>query len=254
MKGTAPASAVAASRGGGSGRAFPRFSAAARVRSRSTIPPFDSQPRPSCSAPCSMDSQPSFSRVAASRARRSPAAVSCIGWGSRYGSRRPDPQLTTTESSGSFSVERRRGGSYRLTSIFVLPQPIDLLFSFFSDAHDLEKLTPPWLEFRVLTPAPIPIERGTTIDYLLRIHGFRIRWTSEINVWEPPHLFTDRQLRGPYRRWEHEHTFNENDDGTLIGDRVEFEVPGGRIPGRLASADVRRIFAYRRARLSELCG
>jgi ligand-binding SRPBCC domain-containing protein len=162
--------------------------------------------------------------------------------------------LTTAELSEPISVEHLRGGAYRLTSTFALQQPIDVVFPFFSDAYNLEKLTPPWLRFRVLTPAPIPIERGTTIDYRLRIHGLPIRWTSEINSWEPPHRFTDRQLRGPYRRWEHEHTFSENDEGTLVGDRVEFEVPGGRLPGRLASADVRRIFAYRRERLRELFG
>ena len=162
--------------------------------------------------------------------------------------------MTSNGSSGSISVERLGGGSYRLTSTFNLEQPIDLVFSFFSDAHNLEKLTPPWLKFRVLTPVPIRIGQGTTIDYRLRIHGLPIRWTSEIGVWEPPHRFADRQLRGPYRRWDHEHTFEEKDGGTLVGDRVEFEVPGGRIPGRLASADVRRIFAYRRERLTELFG
>lgn len=162
--------------------------------------------------------------------------------------------MTTAGSSGSIAVEHIRGGAYRLTSTFALEQPIDVVFPFFSDAHNLEKLTPPWLKFRVLKPAPISIERGTTIDYRLRIHGLPIRWTSQIDVWEPPHRFADSQLRGPYRRWEHEHTFSENGEGTLVGDRVEFEVPGGRIPGRLASADVRRIFAYRRERLSELFG
>lgn len=162
--------------------------------------------------------------------------------------------MTAAESSRSIFVEHIRGGPYRLTSIFAVSQPIDLVFSFFSDAHNLEKLTPPWLKFRVLTPAPITIERGTTIDYRLRIHGLPIRWTSEINIWEPPHRFADRQLRGPYRRWDHEHTFSENGERTLVGDRVDFEVPGGRLPGRLASADVRRIFAYRRDRLSELFG
>ena len=162
--------------------------------------------------------------------------------------------MTTAELPGSISVEHIRGGAYRLTSTFALEQPIDVVFPFFSDAFNLEKLTPPWLRFRVLTPAPIRIERGTTIDYRLRIHGLPIRWTSEINVWEPPHRFADRQLRGPYRRWGHEHTFSENGEGTLVGDRVDFEVPGGRIPGRLASTDVRRIFAYRRKRLSELFG
>ena len=162
--------------------------------------------------------------------------------------------MTTAELPGSISVEHIRGGAYRLTSTFALERPIDVVFPFFSDAYNLEKLTPPWLRFRVLTPAPIRIERGTTIDYRLRIHGLPIRWTSEINVWEPPHRFADRQLRGPYRRLDHEHTFSENGEGTLVGDHVDFEVPGGKLPGRLASADVQRIFAYRRRRLSELFG
>jgi ligand-binding SRPBCC domain-containing protein len=162
--------------------------------------------------------------------------------------------LTTLPSPRTITVEHIRGGAYRLTSTLALAQPIDVVFSFFSDAHNLETLTPPWLKFRVLTPAPIAIERGTKIDYRLRVHGLPIRWTSEINVWEPPNRFADRQVRGPYRRWEHEHTFDEADDGTIVGDRVEFAVRGGRLPGQLASADVRRIFAYRRKRLRELFG
>ena len=81
------------------------------------------------------------------------------------------------------------------------------VFPFFSDADNLERLTPPWLRFQVVTPGPIRLKVGTCIEYRLRIRGVPIRWISEITAWEPPHRFVDRQVRGPYRLWIHEHRF-----------------------------------------------
>jgi ligand-binding SRPBCC domain-containing protein len=134
-----------------------------------------------------------------------------------------------------------------------LPRSLDEVFPFFADARNLEELTPDWLRFTVLTPAPIPMAVGTTIDYRLAWRGIPLRWTSEIAAWEPPHHFVDRQLRGPYRLWHHEHLFEESDGGTLVSDRVEYAVWGGSIANRLGVArDVSRIFAYRGQRLIEL--
>ncbi len=161
-------------------------------------------------------------------------------------------EIHSDSTRTSIAVEHIRGGAYRLTSSFIVRRPLDTVFRFFSDAHNLETLTPPWLRFRVLTPAPITIERGTRIDYALRIHGVPIRWKGEIDVWEPPFRFADRQLRGPYRRWQHEHTFQQCDTGTLVRDCVDFEVHGGRLAGRFVAADVRRVFSYRRDCLLDL--
>jgi len=102
-----------------------------------------------------------------------------------------------------------------------LPRPLDEVFAFFSDASNLEVITPPWLSFSVVTPAPIEMRPGTLIDYRLRFRGFPLRWRSEITSWDPPHRFADAQVKGPYRQWIHEHTFVEKDGGTLAGDRVE---------------------------------
>ncbi|MGD8441427.1 MAG: SRPBCC family protein [Holophagae bacterium] len=136
-----------------------------------------------------------------------------------------------------------------------LPRPLDHVFPFFADAHNLEKLTPEWLRFDVLTPKPIPMEVGTTIDYRLRWHGIPLRWTSEIAAWEPPHRFVDRQIRGPYRLWHHEHRFSEADDGTRMVDEVTYAVWGGDLANRLGVArDVQRIFDYRTRVLDELFG
>jgi len=136
-----------------------------------------------------------------------------------------------------------------------LPCLRERLFAFFSDAFQLETLTPPLLRFEVVTPPPIVIRAGTLIDYRLRLHGIPIRWQSEISEWEPPSRFVDRQTRGPYRLWRHEHRFVECDKGTLVIDHVDYRVTGGRLVNRLLVApDLRRIFVFRMQKLEELFG
>ena len=128
----------------------------------------------------------------------------------------------------------------------VLPVPIDEVFGFFAEARNLEKLTPPWLRFEVLTEGPITMAPGILIDYRIHWRGIPLRWRTEIEVWEPPHRFVDRQIRGPYRLWRHEHLFIDRGNGTSIIDRVEYAPFGGALAQRLVVArDVKRIFAYR---------
>jgi ligand-binding SRPBCC domain-containing protein len=136
----------------------------------------------------------------------------------------------------------------RFTSDLWLPRPRDEVFRFFSNAANLEALTPPWLHFHIITP-DVAIRSGTLIDYRLRLHGIPFTWQSEISSWEPPHRFVDEQRRGPYRRWVHTHTFAEERGGTRIGDAVEFEVPFERLVGWYVMRDVRKIFAFRRQAL-----
>lgn len=129
----------------------------------------------------------------------------------------------------------------------VLPVPIERVFDFFSEARNLEKLTPRWLRFEILTPGPIAMAPGTLIDYRIRWRGIPMRWRTEIEVWDPPHRFVDRQIRGPYRLWRHEHLFVAHGDETSVVDRVEYAPVGGAIANWLAvRRDVERIFAYRR--------
>ncbi len=134
-----------------------------------------------------------------------------------------------------------------------IPMPIVKVFAFFADAQNLETLTPPWLRFEIETPCPIEMRRGALIRYRLRLHGIPLRWLTGITAWEPPHRFVDEQIRGPYRFWRHEHTFHGREGGTLVRDRVEYGVAGGRLVQKfLVSRDLRRIFEYRRRRLDEL--
>ena len=136
-----------------------------------------------------------------------------------------------------------------------LPRSIDEVFEFFSDAYNLETLTPPILRFQVLTPAPIRMAVGTLIDYKLRLRGVPVKWQSEITAWEPPLRFVDEQRHGPYSMWVHEHTFVEKGGGTLAKDKVSYAVPGGALVNKLFVArDVRKIFEYRTERLLEALG
>lgn len=131
-----------------------------------------------------------------------------------------------------------------------LPAPRDEVFGFFSRAENLQALTPEWLHFRILTPPPIDMRRGTLIDYQIRIHGLPMRWRSEISVWEPPHMFVDEQRRGPYRRWMHTHWFVDAPGGTIVRDEVEFAVLGGLLVAPLVTRDLRRIFFHRHRSLA----
>ena len=139
---------------------------------------------------------------------------------------------------------------YTLHAEQLLPRPRDEVFSFFADARNLEALTPPWLKFEVLTPAPIEMRPGALIDYRIRVHGLPIRWRTEITAWNPPHRFVDVQLSGPYTLWHHTHTFEERDGGTLCRDDVRYRPRGGALMNWLfVDRDVKKIFDFRQERL-----
>jgi ligand-binding SRPBCC domain-containing protein len=135
-------------------------------------------------------------------------------------------------------------------------RPIGEVFAFFSDAHNLEQLTPAWLGFKILAMNTSSIAAGTEIDYRLRLHGIPVGWRTEILEWDPPHGFIDIQRLGPYKLWRHTHRFEEVGDGTKMIDEVNYALPFG-ILGRMVHAlkvrsDVQRIFDYRRQRIAEL--
>lgn len=136
-----------------------------------------------------------------------------------------------------------------------IARPIDEVFMFFSDAHNLERITPPWLGFKILSMSTSSIREGTEIQYRLRLDGIPVRWRTKILEWNPPHRFVDIQKSGPYRLWHHTHIFEAEGDRTRMIDEVRYALPLG-ILGRIVHAlkvrrDVRRIFDYRRQRIDE---
>lgn len=148
---------------------------------------------------------------------------------------------------------RRENGNFILEAEQFLPRPLDSVFPFFADARNLERLTPPTLNFEILTKAPLEMRAGALIDYRLRLHGMPLRWQSEIRAWEPPFRFVDFQTRGPYSLWHHEHLFESKDDGTLVRDRVTYNLFGGLfIEPLFVRPDLRRIFVFRQQVLTAL--
>jgi ligand-binding SRPBCC domain-containing protein len=148
--------------------------------------------------------------------------------------------------------------TYTLAFTQQVTRPLAEVFNFFSRAENLEELTPPWLNFKILKAEPQPVQQGTVIHYSLRLHGIPLRWTSEIVEWEPPHRFVDLQLRGPYKLWRHEHRFGARDGGTLISDTINLSLPFGFL-GQIAykvkvQSDVQEIFSFREGKIRSIFG
>jgi ligand-binding SRPBCC domain-containing protein len=126
---------------------------------------------------------------------------------------------------------------------------IERVFAFFSEAGNLEAITPPWVHFRIYTPQPIAMHVEARIEYQLRLAGIPFDWRTRITRWDPPCGFTDVQERGPYALWEHEHELTPCGDGVLMRDRVRYALPLG-VLGSIAHALAVRatlaaIFEYR---------
>jgi hypothetical protein len=142
---------------------------------------------------------------------------------------------------------------FTLDSELWLDRPLKEVFAFFADPMNLETITPAWLQFTIKTAPQFEMRQGALVDYRLRLHGIPLAWRSRITVWDPPLKFVDDQVKGPYRLWHHEHTFEKKDGGTLVRDHVDYAVPGGLLVQKLmVRREVERIFDFRRRKLAEI--
>jgi ligand-binding SRPBCC domain-containing protein len=136
---------------------------------------------------------------------------------------------------------------------------LEAAWQFFARPENLDRITPPWLRFELLSPAPDVMRAGLRIHYKLRpLCGIPVTWTSEIVEVEEPLRFVDVQTKGPYLSWRHEHHFREVPGGVEMEDRVEYALPGGILsePAHVYIVRPRlaRIFEFRRRTVEGLFG
>lgn len=131
-------------------------------------------------------------------------------------------------------------------------------WDFFSSPYNLAVITPPDMKFTVRTGLDDkPIYKGMLIEYdVTPLWGIKMKWKTEITEVTPLHSFTDFQLKGPYKHWNHRHVFFPNDDGVLMEDIVNYELPFG-VLGKLVHPFVVKnriaaIFDYRRKVLRKM--
>jgi ligand-binding SRPBCC domain-containing protein len=146
---------------------------------------------------------------------------------------------------------------YVLECELLTPASLEDTFAVFENPYNLAKITPPWMGFRIVTQG-LEMRRGALIDYELRWLGLPLRWKTQITAYEPPFYFVDEALTSPYRFWKHAHTFRRTEAGTVVADRVEYDLPLGLL-GKAAHAvivgkQLRGIFGFRQRAIAELLG
>lgn len=143
---------------------------------------------------------------------------------------------------------------HALSASQFVSRPIDEVFAFFAEPRNLARITPASMAFEFLSD-DFEMRAGLEIEYRLRpLFGVPAGWRARITEYQPPTSFTDVQLAGPYRRWEHHHSFESVSGGTVVRDRVEYELPLGPLGeiGHhwLVRSELDKIFRHR-ARVME---
>jgi ligand-binding SRPBCC domain-containing protein len=147
---------------------------------------------------------------------------------------------------------------HRLERFQSIARPLPEVFEFFSDAANLEAITPPFLRFKIVTPRPIEMREGARIDYRLSLWGVPLRWRTAITCFEPNARFIDEQEAGPYAYWHHLHEFEADGGGTRMRDEVTYRLPFGWLGSAVhevwVERQLRTIFDYRAQVIDRLLG
>lgn len=147
---------------------------------------------------------------------------------------------------------------HKLERKMFIPVSIQEAWTFFSSPYNLEKITPGYMKFRITSDLKnISMSEGMRIEYTVRpVANVPLKWITLISDVNAPYQFKDRQIKGPFKVWEHTHTFEEKDDGVEMTDVVQYALPLGFL-GTIAhlimvKKQLKGIFDYRRTVIEEL--
>lgn len=140
----------------------------------------------------------------------------------------------------------------------IVDKDLKTVFSFFEKPENLGDLTPDWLKFKILSPSPLTMEVGSRFAYKIKLGPIPMKWLTNISQYDPPNMFCDEQLKGPYKKWVHTHTFKEDGDKTLITDKIEYDLYGGPLKyivnELFIKHSVRKIFDFREKTINSILG
>ncbi len=123
------------------------------------------------------------------------------------------------------------------------------VFAFHELADAFERLMPPWEKAKIIQKADIS-KIGSQAIIEQKIFGLiPSRWVAEHTKYEPPEMFEDVQISGPFKSWRHQHLVFPHTDGAILRDEIEFAPPLW-ILGRIAAPlfimpKLEKMFAYR---------
>jgi ligand-binding SRPBCC domain-containing protein len=150
-------------------------------------------------------------------------------------------------------------GIYYFRAEQLLPVDLPTAWAFFSSPKNLARITPPEMDFTTLSnfEEGQEIYTGMLIDYKVKpLFGISMSWQTEIREVQKPYSFVDIQLKGPYRLWQHTHTFIEKENGVLMQDEVKYQLPFGPLGVLSHALLVRRklesLFAFRKAAIERI--
>ena len=148
--------------------------------------------------------------------------------------------------------------NFRLNAVQQLNISREEAWEFFSSPRNLARITPPSMDFRIISELNgDKIVEGMCIEYSVRpILGIPVRWKSKITRIKPGVSFTDLQLKGPYKYWEHKHTFSEENGGITMRDEIRYKLFGGwfgKILHRLyIRGKLNELFEYRERQINKI--
>jgi ligand-binding SRPBCC domain-containing protein len=131
------------------------------------------------------------------------------------------------------------------------------VFAFHEQPDVLTQLLPPWESARVVQPAKIS-DVGSQAVVKTRVFGpITMRWVAEHTLYDPPHVFEDIQIKGPFRCWRHRHIVESHPDGAVLRDQIDYEPPLGFV-GRafaplLVERRLQKLFDYRHEVTRQWC-